>query len=276
MLAESLPGKLYHYWLHSAIFSLLQRMYRAVRHVYLHSGAHALLTHESAVQRAYASSLFARLLRALFRGILWLCGRILDFFGRVNAGGINHRLWLRFGRTSRFLKYDFLFGGFLCCMFLCPHDFWSNTYALLAAAGFLVLLFFAAARKRQALPDFSLFGLPFFLFLCACVLSLAFTRDLGDSVRVLMFYLTSFLLCFLAAGAAADRKTLMTVLGFAIEIGQRITGTGEMDMSDVISGLYGVLVFFLIYSAYRIVVFIIRRIARRVRASRADRWEERD
>lgn len=70
--------------------------------------------------------------------------------------------------------------------------------------------------------------------------------------------------------------TVMTVLGFAIEIGQRITGTGEMDMSDVISGLYGVLVFFLIYSAYRIVVFIIRRIARRVRASRADRWEERD
>ena len=70
--------------------------------------------------------------------------------------------------------------------------------------------------------------------------------------------------------------TVMTVLGFAIEIGQRITGTGEMDFGDVISGLYGVLVFFLIYSAYRIVVFIIRRIARRVRASRADRWEERD
>ena len=214
MLAESLPGKLYHFWLHSAVFALLQHICAGVRRVYLLSAAHALLTHESAVQRAYASSLFARLVRALFRGLLGLCGRILDFFGRVNAGSVNHRLWLRFGASSRILKYDFLFGGFLCGMFLCPHDFWSNTYALLAAAGFLVLLFFAAARKRQALPDFSLFGLPFFLFLCACVLSLAFTRDLGDSVRVLMFYLTSFLLCFLAAGAAADRKTLMTVLGF--------------------------------------------------------------
>lgn len=69
--------------------------------------------------------------------------------------------------------------------------------------------------------------------------------------------------------------TVMTVLGFAIEIGQRITGTGEMDFGDVISGLYGVLVFFLIYSAYRIVVFLVKRIARRVRASRADRWNER-
>lgn len=67
--------------------------------------------------------------------------------------------------------------------------------------------------------------------------------------------------------------TVMTVLGFAIEIGQRITGTGDMDFGDVISGLYGVLVFFLIYSAYRIVVFLITRIVRRVRANRSGREE---
>ena len=34
--------------------------------------------------------------------------------------------------------------------------------------------------------------------------------------------------------------TVMTVLGFAIEIGQRISGTGEMDFADVVAGLYGV------------------------------------
>ena len=67
--------------------------------------------------------------------------------------------------------------------------------------------------------------------------------------------------------------TVMTVLGFAIEIGQRITGTGDMDFGDVISGLYGVLVFFLIYSAYRIVVFLITRLVRRVRANRSGREE---
>lgn len=33
--------------------------------------------------------------------------------------------------------------------------------------------------------------------------------------------------------------TVMTVLGFAIEIGQKITGTGEMDFRDVVAGLYG-------------------------------------
>ena len=51
--------------------------------------------------------------------------------------------------------------------------------------------------------------------------------------------------------------TVMTVLGFAIEIGQKITGTGEMDFSDVVAGLYGVLAFFAVYTAYRLLLFLI-------------------
>ena len=46
--------------------------------------------------------------------------------------------------------------------------------------------------------------------------------------------------------------TVMTVLGFAIEIGQRISGTGEMDFADIVAGLYGVLTFFAAYTLYRL------------------------
>ena len=38
--------------------------------------------------------------------------------------------------------------------------------------------------------------------------------------------------------------TVMAGLGFAIEIGQRISGTGEMDFADIVAGLGGVLAFF--------------------------------
>ena len=48
--------------------------------------------------------------------------------------------------------------------------------------------------------------------------------------------------------------TVMTVLGFAIEIGQRISGTGKMDFADIVAGLYGVLAFFAVYTAYRLLV----------------------
>ena len=63
--------------------------------------------------------------------------------------------------------------------------------------------------------------------------------------------------------------TVMTVLGFAIEIGQKITGTGEMDFRDVVAGLYGVLLFFAIYTVYRVAVLLIRVAAGRVRTRHA-------
>ena len=57
--------------------------------------------------------------------------------------------------------------------------------------------------------------------------------------------------------------TVMTVIGFAIEIGQKITGTGEMDFRDVVAGLYGVLAFFAVYTVYRLIVLLAQHLMRR-------------
>ena len=57
--------------------------------------------------------------------------------------------------------------------------------------------------------------------------------------------------------------TVMTVLGLAIEIGQRITGTGQMDFGDVVAGLYGVLAFFAVYTVYRVVVLLVGRMRKK-------------
>ena len=56
--------------------------------------------------------------------------------------------------------------------------------------------------------------------------------------------------------------TVMSVLGFAIEIGQKITGTGDMDFQDVVAGLYGVLAFFAVYTVYRLIVLLVRYLMR--------------
>ena len=61
--------------------------------------------------------------------------------------------------------------------------------------------------------------------------------------------------------------TVMTVLGFAIEIGQRISGTGEMDFADIVAGLYGVLAFFAVYTAYRLLAMGVSLLLRKTRKS---------
>lgn len=98
-----------------------------------------------------------------------------------------------------------------------------------------------------------------------------FELQLGDKdwhfiimavIGMVMFWMVHFIFKRLAKWSITAVSfiyvfTVMTVLGFAVEIGQKITGTGEMDFSDIVAGLYGVLAFFAVYSVYRLIVFLI-------------------
>ncbi|HCT91228.1 MAG TPA: hypothetical protein DF613_07600 [Lachnospiraceae bacterium] len=51
--------------------------------------------------------------------------------------------------------------------------------------------------------------------------------------------------------------TVMVVLTFAIEIGQGITHTGTMDFDDIVFGLVGFMVMFLIFAAIRSIILAV-------------------
>lgn len=59
--------------------------------------------------------------------------------------------------------------------------------------------------------------------------------------------------------------TLMVVITFAIEIGQKITNTGDMDFADVVYGLVGYMVMFVIFATIR---WIYRRTRCLIRQAR--------
>lgn len=59
--------------------------------------------------------------------------------------------------------------------------------------------------------------------------------------------------------------TVLVGLALAIEIGQKITRQGVMDFQDVVSGVYGFLVFFAIAFAIELVLKLRRRLSRRRR-----------
>ena len=56
--------------------------------------------------------------------------------------------------------------------------------------------------------------------------------------------------------------TVMVVLTFAIEIGQGYTGTGTMEMEDVIAGLAGFLAMFAVFMIVRGVILAIWHLGR--------------
>ena len=64
--------------------------------------------------------------------------------------------------------------------------------------------------------------------------------------------------------------TLILVITFAVEIGQRLTKTGDMEFADIVSGVGGFVVMFAVFAAIRAAV---RWAARRIRRRRASGTE---
>ena len=51
--------------------------------------------------------------------------------------------------------------------------------------------------------------------------------------------------------------TMMVVMTFSVEIGQWLSGTGTMDMDDVVAGLTGFMVLFVIFAIIRAIILAI-------------------
>ncbi|SNT92779.1 hypothetical protein [Aristaeella hokkaidonensis] len=60
--------------------------------------------------------------------------------------------------------------------------------------------------------------------------------------------------------------TLILVITFSIEIGQRLTGTGDMEFADIVSGIGGFIFMFAIFALIRAAVIGIIRLIRKRQA----------
>lgn len=234
MLKDSVLGTLYFWWLQSRIFSFLHAVIRPFSAAFKNSAFARYLARDSKIERSYECSLFSKIIRSLINGLLYLPRRLYEETARTRSGS----LFLRCCSGSMILNFEYILGAFICLMFIAPHDYWSNSYALIASVGLLVIfsLLVAAGKRRAFYPDE--LGFPFLLFVISCALSLLFTRNFGDSLRVLMFFVTAFILTLVVTADITDEGRLMKLMGFIYAavmitalyaIFQRITGV-QVDM----------------------------------------------
>ena len=203
-------GTVYNVWTHSAFFAILKKIWAPFHRAYDDLAAVKLLRRGDRVQRLYESSLFARIIRFMLELVRKLVGAVSGLI----APAWENSLIVRLCRGSFILNFEFLLGGFICLMFIAPHDYWNNAYAVIAALGFLVLyLILAGCGKRRLLyPD--RLGFPFALFAAALVLSLLFTHDRSDSIRILLFFIAAFIFTYVIAADISDERRLVKLLAF--------------------------------------------------------------
>lgn len=214
MLSSSVIGKTYYIWLQSTAFALLRSFYRAFSRAFENSTVVHWFVRDSAVEKIYTNSLFARIFKAIMDFIYCILSRIFRLIKTAAKGSCTASFCNRFLKDSFFFNYETILGGFICLMFIIPHDYWANPYALLASLGLFVLYFLlvgAGVRRPYYLHNM---GFPFLLFAIACVFSLAFSLDRSDSIRVFLFYITAFLFLYIICADITNRQRLMRLLGF--------------------------------------------------------------
>lgn len=214
MLQTSILGKVYNAWLESGIFAILQTIYHAFSRSFTNSTIVHFFVRDSRVEHLYADSLFARIFKAILNFIVKIIHNISKAIVKAAHGGFFAKFAKRYLRTSFFINYETILGGFICLMFIVPHSYWSNSYALLAAVGLFVLLIImmgVGTRKKFHLYEM---GFPLMIFAVVCAFSLAFSYDKSDSLRILLFYITAFLFIYIISADITTKKRLMKLCGF--------------------------------------------------------------
>lgn len=203
-------NSIYNIWIYSTFFSILERIWSPFKRAYDNLAAVRFLRGYDRVQAVYEGSLFSRIIRFILDLIYKLIAAIAGFI----APAWESSLIVRLCRGSFILNFEFLLGGFICVMFITPHESWNNAYAVIAALGFLALyLILAGSGKRELMyPD--RLGLPLALFAIALIVSLLFTHDLSDSIRILLFFIAAFIFTYVIAADITDEQRLVKLLAF--------------------------------------------------------------
>ena len=186
--------------------------------------------------RAYSTSSLKRILvgsgdieryaqdSAFYRGIKKILNPVISFFTGIcraasegTQSSIAAKIYGIFFSRSLYANAIY-FISFVCVfIFVIPHNFWSNMFGLVFAAALIVLYIISASNPNKALAAgtnangiwFSLIVFSFSL-LVSCFVS----YDRADSVRVLLFFVTSLVLCMTVYACLRDENGLDVMGGF--------------------------------------------------------------
>lgn len=209
---------------------------------YAESGLRRFLIGKGDIEDNADGSVFYRVLRRAGGGIIGFFTRIFSAVGSGYETSRAKRIYDRFFKRPFEENYIY-FLSFVCVViFVIPHNFWSNTFGIFfAAVLFMLYIAVLACGKKEYLPGKNAGALWFsgLVFAFSLIVSCFVSYDRADSIRVLLFFITSFMLCLTIFASVRDIRGLDAITGFmygalmftsAVAVVQRVIGV-EADAS---------------------------------------------
>lgn len=212
---------------------------------YAKSTCHAALTLPD-VERHSDSSCFYRLFSAVISKATRLSNKLFGFLenaARTSGAGkiasfASHTVKASFiGKRlcDKASPCTLFFSFIIAVMFCVPHSFWNNLFGLAIALAALATVLYGVYKNKDNVkisPDKTYLSL--ILFFACLILSTFISRDRGDSIRVLMFFITSFILCISVSVFTASSRSLRSFCGMLFAA---VAVTGVIGIIQAIIGV---------------------------------------
>lgn len=229
----SIANWLYRAFYQSAIVCWTSKGVSALGRLWKNSGVYSFFAKDSRLEPKIQSS-------ALYSFVDWIVQGVLGWFTKIyrklrsyNENSVNGTLYERFVRGSFVCSLNGLLAIFIFCVAMIPHTMWNNMYMLLGAVGISGLYFLVLLSQGKLGKSVKGIWLPLLIFMMAAVSGVLVSHAKGDSVRVFMFFLASFLICLNIYGSVDSyekMKQFMTLVFVGILLTsvyafyQRVTG----------------------------------------------------
>lgn len=208
---------LYAVYVQSVLYAFLMGLVQLFANAYADSKTRRVLIGKGGIERFAETSGVYRVSGKIIGRFLAFC---TSFAKKVSLGIRDSRLaklYEAFFARSFYDNYT-AFTAFVCVfIFIIPHNFWSNMFGLLFAAVLFVLYVAACTAKEKEKHPGTNFGALWFSFLMfgfSLLVSCVVSYDRADSIRVLLFFITSFMLCLSVYAAVRSTKDLNVVGAF--------------------------------------------------------------
>ena len=204
-------------FLQSGLYAVLLAIVNFFAGAYAESGLRKFLVGKGDIERFAPDSAFYRVLGGV------ICGFIGFFAGICKAlrTGVKDsavvRLFCAVFRGSYRERYVYFVAFVSVFIFIIPHNYWSNTFGLLFAM-LLFALYIVAVSGAKSISrpgtNFNAVWFSMLMFGFSLLVSCFISYDRADSVRVLMFFFTSFMLCMVLYASLRSSRDFDIMGGF--------------------------------------------------------------
>ena len=181
------------------------------------SKTRSFLIGKGAIEDNAENSLFYRIISKIINSVLKVFTGFFSLFGKAYESSIVKRIYDNFFKHPYEKNYIFFVSFVAVFIFIIPHNFWSNTFGLLfAAVLFLLYVVALCAGNKDYTPGKNVKSLWFctLAFIFSLLLNCYVSYDRTDSIRVLLFFITSFMLCFVVYASLRNERCLDVICGF--------------------------------------------------------------